>query len=352
MYCGNCGKKVGENAIFCKYCGSSTIEENIIDKSATPKKKKTRKNELVIICLLLIVLVGVTFYAIQCTRKVEELKRREEETKENVSKYLSIIVAAENEEKEYYKLEAEFESMWREYLTNPDDVDYCVDFERVIDHFKQLCDIQEYIMVDLGCSCKEKEEIEELFNDINEWYNLAKEQINLNGSSYWREHGYELYEGYCHYDSYVSQFHEDIQTTAAVILLKDKEDYREYLSGRVGDEIISYFDRYLLSTDKNTIDTVHTAVVTASCDPDVLLGMNPGIPKEGTYTLEELRNADTLYSEELNAILGDIEIKLYSPGVEGCGAESIIIEASPYNEDYSTYVVYALGSEVEIKAGP
>ncbi len=116
------------------------------------------------------------------------------------------------------------------------------------------------------------------------------------------------------------------------------------LVGVMAPQLIKYIEKANVAADKQIADTVHTAVVTAASDPDVVTAASTGICG-GTLTTVKTSGA---FGSEVTSILGATAITLKSSGVKGSteGNISIISQAGP------TFIVTITGASATISVGP
>ena len=119
------------------------------------------------------------------------------------------------------------------------------------------------------------------------------------------------------------------------------------LVGVMAPQLIKYIEKANVAADKQIADTVHTAVVTAASDPDVVTATSPGIPN-GTKTADVLMGEATPFGSEFSSILGDTTISLKSSGVKGAGAGSVAIQTT----DGVHFTVTITGASASIVVGP
>jgi len=119
------------------------------------------------------------------------------------------------------------------------------------------------------------------------------------------------------------------------------------LVGVMAPQLIKYIEKANVAADKQIADTVHTAVVTAASDPDVVTATSPGIPASDTTASAQL-GASTPFGSEFSSILGATTIGLKSSGVKGAGAEAVDIKTT----DGVHFTVSIKGASASIVVGP
>ena len=69
MFCGNCGKKIDENAKFCPYCGVSVNKKLLKDEKTFPDpilaQKKYKRIRTIVIGAVIIAAVGIGAVAVR-----------------------------------------------------------------------------------------------------------------------------------------------------------------------------------------------------------------------------------------------------------------------------------------------